>query len=44
MTRGELEGLLVDGFLPSCKAGERPHEAPRALKEWGLPFTPTTTQ
>lgn len=30
--------LLEEGFFPACGAGERPHEAPGALKEWGLPY------
>ncbi|TVR99690.1 MAG: hypothetical protein EA406_02750 [Rhodospirillales bacterium] len=38
LNRQELEEILFDGFFPDCPAGDRPHRAHAALKEWGLPF------
>jgi hypothetical protein len=40
VTRGELLGILLDGFFPECAADARPAEADAALKEWGLPYAP----
>lgn len=38
VTGQDVLDLLEKGFFPACSAGERPHEAPGALKEWGLPY------
>lgn len=38
VTRGELEGLLIDGFFPDCASTDRPLRALGAIKEWGLPY------
>lgn len=35
---GEIQHLLLEGFFPACEAGEKPHKAVGALKEWGLPY------
>lgn len=38
ISRGEVMGILLDGFYPECPADAKPVEADAALKEWGLPY------
>jgi molecular chaperone DnaK (HSP70) len=38
VTRAELEGLILDGFFPDCRADDRPRRALGAIKEFGLPY------
>jgi molecular chaperone DnaK (HSP70) len=40
LTQGEVQALVLDGFLPHVAAGERPRRAPRTagLAELGLPY------
>ena len=41
VTREELEGIVIEGFLPDCEAEDRPREAPDiGLRELGLPYVP----
>ncbi|MBI3892191.1 MAG: Hsp70 family protein [Candidatus Wallbacteria bacterium] len=41
LTRDELEGIVLNGFLPDCEAGDRPKDAPDiGLRELGLPYVP----
>ena len=38
VTRAELEGLILDGFLPDCRSTDWPRRALGAIKEFGLPY------
>jgi molecular chaperone DnaK (HSP70) len=38
LTRMELEGLVLNGFFPACRATDRPKRALGAVREWGLPY------
>ena len=38
LSRGEIEGILLDGFFPECEADARVRRTHTALKEWGLPY------
>lgn len=38
LTRGEIEGLVLDGFFPPCEAETPVRRTFGALKEWGLPY------
>ncbi|MBI4867456.1 MAG: Hsp70 family protein [Candidatus Wallbacteria bacterium] len=41
LARQELEGIVLDGFLPECGATDRPKDAPDiGLRELGLPYVP----
>jgi molecular chaperone DnaK (HSP70) len=36
--RSAIDGVVYDGFFPSCNADDRPAENQAGLKEWGLPY------
>jgi molecular chaperone DnaK (HSP70) len=38
LKRAELEGLILEGFFPDCRADDRPRRALGAIKEFGLPY------
>ncbi|MFT5468466.1 MAG: molecular chaperone DnaK (HSP70) [Verrucomicrobiales bacterium] len=38
ITREEILSLLLDGFFPSCDAGDKPEKPRGALRELGLPY------
>jgi molecular chaperone DnaK (HSP70) len=38
--RGELEGIVLDGFFPVVSADARPDRRATGIREWGLPFAP----
>ncbi|HID98058.1 MAG TPA: Hsp70 family protein [Thermodesulfobacteriaceae bacterium] len=43
LTRENLESILLEGFLPRCRADELPEERPRiGLQELGLPYVNDT--
>jgi molecular chaperone DnaK (HSP70) len=43
VTRGEIEGVILDGFFPMCDAAARPYRTQAALREWGLPYASDST-
>ncbi len=38
LSRGEVEGLVVDGFFPQTDPGERPQRRRSGIVEFGLPY------
>ncbi len=38
LTRAEIEGVLLNGFFPTCDKTARPYQAAGALRELGLPY------
>jgi molecular chaperone DnaK (HSP70) len=38
IARSEIESIVLEGFFPECRAGERPARTQAGLREWALPY------